>query len=757
MCVSSGPSICLMCLLYYGWQAKADTPNISAQISKQYDVFTDSIDATEDSKELYFMEKDFFLMKLMTKYGNGREIPFEGFEHMLHNLGLGGIFKFDHEVSCHRNNSSSDFLKLHSHHNHSKDTITSIDLCGHANKNGYTDEHYHQGDHDHTDEHDHTEEHDHTDDHDHIDEHEHIDEHDHTDDHDHTEEHDHTDDHDHIDEHDHTDDHDSSDKPVYTGDHDHRDEEKHGLTGDHMHNQTDDQKHEHADEQDHNHDDEPTQDLMNVNNHNDTSKHDHNHSVQKRGTDSSECLSAHDLLQLVDSDKGGVITKDLFKELCPSLLYQIDEDSCHSFHDKHTGFHGSHNSFHDHSDHDHAHTTGTGSATVDLSNVPLKVWGFSSIAVIVISLVGLLGVAVIPIMQKVFYNHMLQFLVALAVGALSGDALLHLFPHAIASGHKGHDHTNGGGHSHDTGPIYKGLCGLLGIYFFFFTERILTMFTEYKRKKKHKRNHSNKYLKDEEMLKVGEKLANSECDGMMMSIHPNKALRAYADEAHTEHCTISFENTTSVSHEHGQRKPDSLETCVDGDETSSMINNSVTASPKHQGHGHSHGIDAIPNSVASVAWMVILGDGIHNFCDGLAIGAAFINSITGGFSTSVAVFCHELPHEIGDFAMLLRAGMSPKQAIIYNCLSSILCFVGMLIGVAVGNLKGASLWVFSLVGGMFLYIALVDMLPELSSVETKKGEHPLCHLLLQGVGMCTGAGIMLTIALFEGDLLTILD
>lgn len=59
--------------------------------------------------------------------------------------------------------------------------------------------------------------------------------------------------------------------------------------------------------------------------------------------------------------------------------------------------------------------------------------------------------------------------------------------------------------------------------------------------------------------------------------------------------------------------------------------------------------------------------------------------------------------------MLLRAGMSPKQAIIYNCLSSILCFIGMLIGVAIGNLEGASLWIFSIVGGMFLYIALVDM------------------------------------------------
>ena len=61
--------------------------------------------------------------------------------------------------------------------------------------------------------------------------------------------------------------------------------------------------------------------------------------------------------------------------------------------------------------------------------ISFSVWGFSIIAVVVISLVGLLGVAVIPIMQKVFYNHMLQFLVALAVGALSGDALLHLLPH----------------------------------------------------------------------------------------------------------------------------------------------------------------------------------------------------------------------------------------------------------------------------------------------------------------------------------------
>ena len=65
---------------------------------------------------------------------------------------------------------------------------------------------------------------------------------------------------------------------------------------------------------------------------------------------------------------------------------------------------------------------------------------------------------------------------------------------------------------------------------------------------------------------------------------------------------------------------------------------------------------------------MIFGDGIHNLADGLAIGAAFSESFTSGLSTSIAVLCHELPHEVGDFAMLLKAGMSVKQAVCYNIL-----------------------------------------------------------------------------------------
>lgn len=131
---------------------------------------------------------------------------------------------------------------------------------------------------------------------------------------------------------------------------------------------------------------------------------------------------------------------------------------------------------------------------------------------------------------------------------------------------------------------------------------------------------------------------------------------------------------------------------------------------KHHGHSHTHGhVHSPPSSMSAVAWMVIMGDGLHNFTDGMAIGAAFSNNIPGGFSTALAVFCHELPHELGDFAILLKAGMSARQAVYYNVLSSVLSFIGTVLGIWIGDTPEASSWIFACAAGMFLYIAMVDM------------------------------------------------
>ncbi|VEL07418.1 unnamed protein product, partial [Protopolystoma xenopodis] len=156
-------------------------------------------------------------------------------------------------------------------------------------------------------------------------------------------------------------------------------------------------------------------------------------------------------------------------------------------------------------------------------------------------------------------------------------------------------------------------------------------------------------------------------------------------------------------------------------------------------HGHHHGHSHDLSSVRAIAYTIIVGDGLHNFCDGIAIGASFANDLRGGLSTFIAVFCHELPHELGkkpiifmqtlfvvhiigktiaetfllvrqcDFAVLLHAGMSVKTAIFYNLLSSLLCALGMILGVFLGSLPEVNAWLFMLTAGMFVYIALVDM------------------------------------------------
>ena len=139
-----------------------------------------------------------------------------------------------------------------------------------------------------------------------------------------------------------------------------------------------------------------------------------------------------------------------------------------------------------------------------------------------------------------------------------------------------------------------------------------------------------------------------------------------------------------------------------------------------------------------------MGDSIHNFADGLAVGVAFSRGRNSGFSTSLAVLCHELPHEVGDFALLLKAGMSLKQAILLNFMSSLLAFFGMVIGRCLGDTEAFTQWIFATITGMFLYVAAVDMLPELNS--TQNG---ICELLIQICGMVAGGGIMAAIAIKE--------
>ncbi|XP_058413923.1 zinc transporter ZIP5 isoform X4 [Diceros bicornis minor] len=168
--------------------------------------------------------------------------------------------------------------------------------------------------------------------------------------------------------------------------------------------------------------------------------------------------------------------------------------------------------------------------------------------------------------------------------------------------------------------------------------------------------------------------------------------------------------------------------------------------PGHQGHSHGHQ----GGGGANITWMVLLGDGLHNLTDGLAIGAAFSDGFSSGLSTTLAVFCHELPHELGDFAVLLQAGLSFRQLLLLSLVSGALGLGGAALGVGL-SLGPVPLtpWVFGVTAGVFLYVALVDMLPALLRPPEPL---PMLDVLLQGLGLLLGGSIMLTIALLEEKL-----
>ena len=100
---------------------------------------------------------------------------------------------------------------------------------------------------------------------------------------------------------------------------------------------------------------------------------------------------------------------------------------------------------------------------------------------------------------------------------------------------------------------------------------------------------------------------------------------------------------------------------------------------------------------------------MHNFSDGLAIGASFANSLTAGIGTTIAVFFHELPHEIGDFSILIKNKYSLKKALCFNILSSLLCFLGVFVGLIIGSIEIVSNWSFLVIAGTFIYISFVDI------------------------------------------------
>ncbi|XP_067643111.1 zinc transporter ZIP6 isoform X2 [Eurosta solidaginis] len=388
------------------------------------------------------------------------------------------------------------------------------------------------------------------------------------------------------------------------------------------------------------------------------------------------------------------LTPVAFMKLCPALLAQVDQHVCAR----------------------PAPLTNGDDPKQTLWNA----WLYASISIFILSACGLMGILLVPLMKTIAYQEILKFLVAVAVGTLAGDALMHLLPHALVPDHHGHDshaevddHHDSHGDSHEA--VWICACAFFTCIFMYILEHILPLL---------KGDSAN-----------GHRHGHGHSHGGHAHTHGHSH-----NHAHTEHMKSMDKNVAAANPATTNSAPT---TNADAKEINIMLNemkkDEKTPTPP----------------LTPVAFMVIIGDGLHNLTDGLAIGAAFASDPVTGMATAFAVLCHELPHELGDFALLLQTGVSLRRAIFLNIVSSVLSFVGMAIGLFIaGAHENMTQWIYAATAGSFLYIALADLVPAMSEVESHAGDakSKLKGTLIQITGMIIGGLIMLAIAVNEHSL-----
>lgn len=405
-----------------------------------------------------------------------------------------------------------------------------------------------------------------------------------------------------------------------------------------------------------------------------------------------------------------------------------------------------------------------------------KVWGFGVLFVTLSIVVSMGGLIILPFLRREARRTILTLFEGLAVGGLVGSAIIHLFPKAY----------------NITQEVFQQYFSRIfvvfgGIYLFYVVERVLKIITSVRngksKKKKTERRRASSFREEhfsvlnlppliprrnsvstlspmspvsinmQEMKDLGVLQKPNERSSSIKSAQPNSA------KDQLDKCLASVKKSSSqpLLHQIAINQSKSSLNQNLGDKKSGSMTSKQSYVHDIAGRRQDHDTATSRLSTDSVAWMIVLGDASLNFIDGLSIGAAFDRNILAGISISVAVMLEEVPHRLGTFAVLIRAGMKMKQSLLWIFISACFLYPGLVIGTILGDAaEDASPYIFALAGGMFLYMALVDVMKEMNnSMENalRKGVRSGLQILaLQNLGIIIAIIILSVLALYEQEM-----
>lgn len=406
---------------------------------------------------------------------------------------------------------------------------------------------------------------------------------------------------------------------------------------------------------------------------------------------------------------------DHHDEPAPDGANDHDHDHDHDGHDDHDAHHTVHGSVagpaahkgHDHDDHGHAHgrrtpapaapAGGKKTAPATIDRFSVRIWSEALFATALVGAAPVLVLLFVPlgVGSQEAQKPLLRVFLSFAAGGLLGDALLHLLPHSVPSGHDHHDHDHDGHdhgegehhHSHSLQDLSVWLWTIAGMMAFLMLEKFVRAQTS-----GHGHSHSGGHGHSHGPPHDGKK----------------------ADDA------ASSARKRKATGKDGEKE------LVDG----------VQDNDEHDDHGHAK------QPIAAAGYLNLAADFAHNFTDGLAIGATFLRG--SGWSTTVAMLLHELPHEIGDFAILIQSGFTRREAMLTQLLTALGAMVGTVIGLLMeGAGDSSAAWISPFTAGGFIYIACASVMPELLE------DCSLWQSLKEAAAMCLGIGLMILIALNE--------
>nr|XP_022326588.1 protein catecholamines up-like [Crassostrea virginica] len=415
-------------------------------------------------------------------------------------------------------------------------------------------------------------------------------------------------------------------------------------------------------------------------------------------------------------------------------------------HGGHGHSHGGHGHSHEHA-HTHSHGQPSGKSEYSVDNMD-SVWTKGdtkspvrevNVWLCVQALAATLFISVSPIVILLFvpienandpkHQDLLKILLSFASGGLLGDAFLHLIPHAVSPhSHGGEDHSHSHSHSHSheghdhSHDMSVGLWVLAGIIAFLCVEKFVRIV---KGGHGHSHGHSHGEGTKKE-VKETEKKSEETKD----SKKEKEAEKKKEDKEKQKEEKSASSDKEESSKESKEKEEDKGE---------------KEKKEKGKKEDQKTEKEEEPEEDIKVAgYLNLAADFAHNFTDGLAIGASFLVGQGLGIITTATVFLHEIPHEIGDFAILVQSGCSKKRAMKLQFTTAIGAMMGTVCSLmAQGIGDAATAWILPFTAGGFIYIATVSVIPELLQ-DTKLGQS-----VKEIAALLVGVYMMVLIGQFE--------